>query len=167
MSDLLKAKWCAFLLFLGSIVAVGSAWGFQLIGGYVPCKLCLMQRVPYYIGIPLALVVLGLTFARKSVVAAIGFVILAVLFFYGGSVGAYQSGAEWSFWPGPTDCGGGAASPTSAQNMLSALHSTRVVDCSIASWRLLGLSFAGWNVVISICLVVIALTGVAYSLRRK
>ena len=32
---------------------VGTALGFQHIGGYIPCKLCLEQRMPYYVGVPL------------------------------------------------------------------------------------------------------------------
>ena len=43
------------LLALGMAVVVGSALGFQYIGGYIPCALCLMQRQPYYYGIPVAI----------------------------------------------------------------------------------------------------------------
>ena len=32
---------------------VGTALGFEHIGGYIPCKLCLEQRTPYYVGVPL------------------------------------------------------------------------------------------------------------------
>ena len=32
---------------------VGTALGFQHLGGYIPCKLCLEQRTPYYVGVPL------------------------------------------------------------------------------------------------------------------
>ena len=37
------------LLLVGGLAAIATAWGFQLIGGYVPCKLCLEQRIPYYL----------------------------------------------------------------------------------------------------------------------
>ncbi|TIL77246.1 MAG: disulfide bond formation protein B, partial [Mesorhizobium sp.] len=41
-------------LFLAAAMAatVGSALAFQHLGGYIPCKLCLEQRTPYYIGVP-------------------------------------------------------------------------------------------------------------------
>ena len=45
----------AAVLLLGLLTILG-AWGFQVIGGYFPCKLCLEQRVPYYVGLPVALV---------------------------------------------------------------------------------------------------------------
>ena len=43
----------SIFLLLAMVVTVGSALGFQYIGGYLPCKLCLEQRYPYYAGIPL------------------------------------------------------------------------------------------------------------------
>ena len=36
---------------------IAGAWFFELVLKLRPCPLCLEQRVPYYIGIPLALVV--------------------------------------------------------------------------------------------------------------
>ncbi|TYC53719.1 disulfide bond formation protein B, partial [Rhodobacterales bacterium] len=47
--------------------------------------------------------------------------------------------------------------PTAAAGMLDALKSVRVVSCTEASWRMLGLSFAGWNAVASAGLAVLAL----------
>src|SRR5690606_17584150 len=49
----------ARLAALGMAVTVGTAFGFQNIGGYIPCKLCLEQRLHYYIGIPVAVLALA------------------------------------------------------------------------------------------------------------
>ena len=46
----------ALFLAVAMTVVVGSALGFEHIGGYIPCALCLEQRTPYYIGAPLMLV---------------------------------------------------------------------------------------------------------------
>mgnify|MGYP001292426938 CR=1 FL=1 len=43
----------ALLMALGMGVTVGLAVSFEKIGGYMLCLLCLQQRIPYYIGIPL------------------------------------------------------------------------------------------------------------------
>ncbi|WP_417771647.1 disulfide bond formation protein B [Stappia sp.] len=159
MDSARKSAMAALLLVLaGGLAAILGAWGFQLIGGYAPCKLCLEQRVPYYIGLPVALVALALV-ARGRVrgLTALLLVVVAAIFAYGAGLGVYQAGAEWDFWAGPSDCGGGAAIPGSAANMLNALKSTRVVSCTEASWRMFGLSFAGWNAVVSAGLAVLAL----------
>lgn len=140
----------AGLAFLLAAATIAGAWGFQLIGGYVPCALCLTQRVPYYVGLPLAL--LGLLATVRPGTATLGrvlFLLAAAGFLYGAGLGVYQAGAEWGFWPGPADCGGGVATTTDAGNLLAQLKATRVVSCTEASWRLLGLSFAGWNAVVS------------------
>ncbi|MEP2703930.1 MAG: disulfide bond formation protein B [Roseibium sp.] len=154
------------LLLLGGLASIATAWGYQLIGGYVPCKLCLEQRVPYYAGLPLAALALILMVQGRKGLAAITLLAVAVIFAYGAGLGIYQSGAEWQFWDGPNDCGGGTAAPASAANMLQALQSTRVVSCTEASWRMFGLSFAGWNAVTSSGLAGLAVLS-AYLLKSQ
>ena len=153
------ARWSMLLLLAGGLVAIATAWGFQLIGGYAPCKLCLEQRVPYYIGLPLAAVAFGLSLKGRNGWAALVLLLTAAVFIYGAGLGIYQAGAEWQFWLGPNDCGGGGAAPTSTVDMLSALQHTRIVSCTEASWRMLGLSFAGWNAVASAGLAFLGLIG--------
>ncbi|WP_306031332.1 disulfide bond formation protein B [Stappia sp. MMSF_3263] len=158
------------LVIAGGLASILTAWGFQLIGGYVPCKLCLEQRIPYYVGLPLAVLALVLMIApagaaSRRTLAALLLLAVAAVFAYGAALGVYQAGAEWGFWAGPSDCGGGTAAPGSAANMLNALRSTRVVSCTEASWRMFGLSFAGWNAVISAGLALLALAAAAV-LRR-
>lgn len=145
------------LVLLGGLAVIAAAWGFQLIGGYVPCKLCLEQRIPYYAGLPLTAVALLLMTRNRNGLAMLMLLCVTAIFAYGWGLGVYQAGAEWQFWAGPSDCGGGTAAPATAANMLQALQSTRVVSCTEASWRMLGLSFAGWNAVASGGLAVLSL----------
>lgn len=170
MSDPARtSRQLVLLLIAGGLASILTAWGFQLIGGYVPCKLCLEQRIPYYVGLPLALlallVMLRGTPAQGRLVVTVLLLAVAAVFAWGAGIGAYQAGAEWGFWAGPADCGGGGGMPDSAANMLNALRSTRVVSCTEASWRMFGLSFAGWNAVISAGVAVLALAG-AWIWRR-
>jgi len=155
-ADVRLAQLALVLLLISGTAVIATAWGFELIGGYAPCALCLEQRVPYYAGLPLALGGLLLLMRGWTTLALLVLAAVALVFAYGAGLGIYQAGAEWAFWPGPVDCGGGAASPTDAANMLSALQSVRVVSCTEASWRMLGLSFAGWNAVASAALSVLA-----------
>ena len=68
------------------------------------------------------------------------------------------SGVEWHFWAGPSGCSGGAGDlATSAGSLLGALEEIKVVRCDEAPWRLFGLSFAGWNMVISLALFALSL----------
>ena len=134
----------ALLAFVIALAAILGAWGFQLVGGYVPCKLCLEQRVPYYIALPIVLVGLFIP-KRAAIVSRALFGVAAAIFLWGLALAVYHAGAEWALWPGPSDCGGGAATTTDAGGLLDQLASTRVVSCTEAAGRFLGLSFAGWN----------------------
>lgn len=153
----------AFAIGLGAILA---AWAFQLIGGYLPCQLCYQERIPYYLGLPP--LALGLWLAANGRLRgfARGLLLLSgVVFTAGFALGGYHAGAEWGFWPGPSDCGGGMPPAASADDLLGQIRSTRLVSCTEASFRLFGLSFAGWNVVASATVAVLAFVG-ARNLRR-
>ncbi|MEM5583516.1 disulfide bond formation protein B [Roseibium sp. AS2] len=160
------ARYATGLLLLGGLAAIATAWGFQLIGGFVPCKLCLEQRIPYYAGLPLAALALLLMVRGRTGLAVLALLLVAAVFAYGSGLGIYQAGAEWALWDGPNDCGGGSAAPSSAADMLKTLQATRIVSCTEASWRLMGLSFAGWNAVASAGLAVLALLA-ALLLKRS
>jgi len=143
---------------------IAAAWSFQLFGGYVPCALCLQERIPYYIGVPVALAALVAAVAGgPSWLIRLLLVVVAAVFAYGAYLGVYHAGAEWGFWPGPADCAAGAAPPaTSATDILSQIQTMRIVSCTEATWRFpagWGLSFAGWNAAGSLFLVAVALWG--------
>lgn len=153
-------KLAAALLLLGALALLAGALGFQHIGGYVPCKLCLAQRQPHYAMIPFSLILLAATWRQwPPTLIRATFILLAAVILYGAGIGVYQAGAEWDFWLGPNDCGGGIAITQSATDLLTQINKTKIVSCNTASWRMFGLSFAGWNVVASSILAIIALFG--------
>ncbi len=151
----------ALALFL-AIFTILTALGFQYIGGYVPCMLCLMERYAYYAGIPALFAALVLTAGGYGRLAAFLFFLVALGFLANTGLGIYHAGAEWKFWPGPTTCGGGESLTTSAGNLLNDIQHTKVIKCDEASLRFLGISFAGWNVVASVLLMAISFAA-AYS----
>jgi disulfide bond formation protein DsbB len=151
----------SLVLLAGMAATVGGALAFEHIGGYVPCALCLLQRDPYYYGLPVSLVAL----VASSVGASPGLIrflilLIAVLMLVGAGMGAYHSGVEWGFWEGPSACSAPVDSvPTNANDILADLNRVHGPSCTVASFRFLGLSFAGWNVVASLALAAIALRG--------
>lgn len=144
--------------------ALIGAWGFQYIGGLAPCPLCLLQRWPYYIGIPLA-AALALAAQRGAprwvVVSGLG--ALAIVLAVSVGFGVFHSGVEWKLWNGP-DCSATAAGPIIPRggSLMDAMRAQRIVLCDEAAWRLYGtLSLAGFNALISAGLfVLVTLAGV-------
>lgn len=156
----LRLKTAALWLTLAAAGTVGAALVLQYVYGYVPCKLCLTERLPYYAAVPLGLIAL----LAPSAVARLALGLAALGLLYGAGVGIYHAGAEWGFWPGPTDCGGGSgANPAAMGDFLNTLQSAKVVDCSTAALRVLGISLAGWSALVSFVLA--SLAGTA-ALRR-
>ena len=158
--------WIALTILVVAAGAILGALGFQYLAGYEPCALCLMQRTPYYLGIPLAAAIAAAIWAGVSrpVVAGL-FGLVAVLMLYNAGLGAYHSGVEWGWWQGPEAC----APTTSVESAGAMLDSLRAgvtgPSCTEAVWRFLGLSFAGWNVLIAGLLAVLALLGAWRTLR--
>jgi len=149
------ARMAAVAVLLVSAATIGGALASQHVFGLVPCKLCLWQRWPYYAGVPLAL----LTALAPPSLRRAGLWALALLFLASAGLGAFHAGVEWGFWPGPADCSGGSAPSGSVEDLLKSLDTARIVSCSEAAWRFLGLSLAGWNAVTSLILAGIAAAG--------
>ena len=150
----------AFLLLLGAIGVACASLSFQHIGGFQPCKLCYIQREIHYSMIPFtAITLFAIWRGWSALIIRLLFLIMLAILLYGAGVGVYQAGAEWDFWLGPNDCTEAVDIAKDAGNLLSQLQSTKLVSCTEAQLRILGLSFAGWNVVLSSVLILIALGG--------
>jgi disulfide bond formation protein DsbB len=146
----------AAALFLAA-AGIAIALGFEHLAGFVPCPLCLQQRYAYYAGVPILFGALVLLSAGQPRWSSMLFLLVALAFFANAGLGVYHSGAEWGFWPGPQTCGGGQALTTSAGNLLQDLQQTNVVRCDEAAGRFIGLSFAGWNVIASLLVMLLGL----------
>jgi disulfide bond formation protein DsbB len=150
-----SGRLAALLILLVAAATVGGALASQHVFGLVPCKLCLLQRWPYYLGIPLAAATMLPRSGGGASRAGLG--LLAIVFLVSAGLGAYHAGVEWGWFLGPSDCGGGAGAPVpGVGDLLRSLDRIRVVSCTEAAWRLLGLSLAGWNALVSLALAALA-----------
>jgi len=144
------------------VATILGAYFFEFALRYAPCPLCLTQRIPYYVAIPLAVVVTIAAYAGASrKLVAAGLVLIAVTMLIGAGLGVYHSGVEWKWWAGPSDCSGPITNFGAAGGLLQQIETTPVVRCDEAAWRLLGLSLAGYNTLISLAVAGIALWGAA------
>lgn len=153
--------WPALLLTAGMAVVILSALGFEHIGHYVPCALCLLQRWPYYVGIPIGiLAVLSSALNAPPAVTRTLLLLAGLTMLIGGGMGVYHAGAEWKFWEGPSTCATSVDAVTkNAGDLLNQINIQHGPSCTDASLRVLGLSFAGWNVITSVVLAGIAVFG--------
>jgi disulfide bond formation protein DsbB len=107
--------------------------------------------------VPLSGLLLALVLAdpgRAGIVRR-GLLLVALIMTAGAILGAYHAGVEWKWWPGPAACAFGGGLSGGLPN----LDTARAISCDEAQWRFLGLSFAGWNVVVSLAVAGLALWG--------
>jgi disulfide bond formation protein DsbB len=158
----------ATIIAIAGALTILGAWFFQYGLGLKPCPLCLEQRYPYYFAIPLAVLVLmgeSVGSSRRVLIAALIAILAGML--WNAGLGAYHAGIEWKLWAGPRDCTGTLDSLGSAGNLLDQLKSISVVRCDEAAWRFLGISLAGYNMLISLALAAVAGWGAVAALRQQ
>jgi disulfide bond formation protein DsbB len=138
-----------------STVLLLGAFAFQYLGGLPPCEMCIWQRWPHGAAILLgvggaALAATGALPARTSrTFAWLAVTALVVT----GAIGVFHAGVEWKFWPGPSHCTGVGYVP--GQDDFGPLN---IVRCDEAMWRLLGVSLAGYNAILSLAVAAIAVS---------
>jgi disulfide bond formation protein DsbB len=155
----------AFIALVG-LATIGGFFFFQYVLGYAPCPLCLDQRKAFYVCVPLAaLLVLGSGYGASRKVLLLGFAVIVIAMLWNAGLSAYHAGIEWKFWPGPIDCSG-PIKPLGSGSLLSRLQDVRLVRCDEAAWRFLGISLAGYDVLVSLLLAAVAAFGFRRALAR-
>ena len=126
------------------IVLILSSVHLLEILGFEPCDLCLKQRWPWYISLVLAIVP-NFIFQHKN---SIFLLLISLLLFLGAVFAGWHAGIEWNLWEGPKTCV--TQTIDYSNNLLEKLKSTSPApQCNQASFRVLGLSLAGYNFIIS------------------
>jgi disulfide bond formation protein DsbB len=145
-----------------------GAWFFQLVLDIRPCPLCLEQRYAYYLAVPLGgLVALAAVKDAPRALIYAGLAILALAALYNAGLGVYHAGVEWGFWQGPTECSGPVLDLGKAGSLFDNLDKVKVIRCDEVQWRFLGISLAGYNVLISLLMATLAAWGIAKTARRS
>jgi disulfide bond formation protein DsbB len=148
----------ALVILAIAVASIVGAFVFEALGD-TPCELCLKERIPYYAAIPVAgSAVLFAARGSRSLLCA-AFSVLALIFSASAIFGAYHAGIEWGFWPGPKECSGLLDQPRSVEDFLAQLQSVKVGRCDVPALRILGLSLAAWNAIISAGLSALATLG--------
>lgn len=155
----------SLIFLLAGLAVIGGAFYFQYEVGLTPCELCLKERVPWYT----AIVGAGLWGAlrhggwvERSVDTLCVFA-FALLFAVSGGLAFYHVAVEQHWVAGPDTCTARHFAGMTLAEITKALMTAPPVRCDVVQWRFLGVSLAGWNVVLSMAMIALALA----SLRRR
>src|SRR4051794_30819677 len=167
MRDISAAVTAPLAIAVIAALTLAGAWFFQLVLDIRPCPLCLEQRYAWYLAVPLG-ALLALAAARgapRSLLVA-GLALLALAVLANAWLAGYHAGVEWGFWPGPTECSGAVLDLGKAGSLFDNLDKVKVIRCDEVQWRFLGLSLAGYNVLLSLAAAALAVWGIARTPRR-
>jgi disulfide bond formation protein DsbB len=160
--SLILAQW-PWIALASSLTMLAIAHGFERFGGLAPCALCLHQREAYWIAAAIATLALLARRMEGAEVTNRALNLLLTFAFVGGAIVAgFHMGVEYKWWPGLPSCTA-ASSGAVPTDLIGALNQPlHVVGCDEAPWIFLGLSMAGWNMLISLKLAIYSGLSVFY-----
>ena len=120
--------------------------------GHEPCKLCLYERIPYFLSI---LLIIKIIFIEKY--KKITLLILFLVFMCSTVLAFYHFGIEQGFFSESLACTSGDLSKTLSKEELLQQLKLNSISCKDVSFRILGLSLAAINTIFSLVLSVIFL----------
>jgi len=151
---MLKQSNNIFLIIIFAVISLTSisALIIQYWLGHEPCKLCLYERVPYFLS---ALLMIKIFFFKKY--EKITLLILFLVFMISALLAFYHFGIEQGFFDESFVCNvESQLKILSKENLLKELNKN-IVSCKDVTFRILGLSLAAINTILSVVLSIIFL----------
>ena len=141
-----------FLIVILAIISftIISALIIQYWLGHEPCKLCLYERIPYFLSI---LLIIKIIFIKKY--EKITLLMLFLVFMSSTVLAFYHFGIEQGFFSESLACTSADLSKTLSKEELLQQLKLNSISCKDVSFRILGLSLAAINTVFSLILSVI------------
>ncbi len=146
----IKNKIIFNLILLFSIFALLSAYFIQYILGHQPCNLCLIQRIPYI----LTIIIITLSFIIKKY-EKIYLILLSLIFIVATFISFYHFGIEQGFIKESLVCDlSNQNNNLTKEDLLKELKE-KTISCKDVTFKILGLSLATINTIISMLLSII------------
>ena len=145
-----KIKTIFNLIFLLCLISIISAYFIEHILGHQPCNLCLIERIPYALG--LILIILNYTLIKKD-----QFIILLLILIFAFSliISLYHFGIEEGFFEESSVCGLKNVTDTISKEELLKQLSKKTISCKDVTFKIFGLSLTTINIAISLIVTVI------------
>ena len=149
MTKQINKKFLFSILIFTSLVLVSSfIIEHQL--GHEPCKLCLYERIPYFLSM---LIIITILFIKKY--ERVTLLVLFLIFISSAALAFYHLGIEEGFFNESLACTTGDLSKTLSKEELLQQLKQNSISCKDVSFRILGLSLAAINTIFSLVLSVI------------
>ena len=140
-----------FIIFLISSTSILSALYIEFILEYKPCRLCIYQRIPYFAAIFVSFI--GFNYYKNDNIL----IILIIVFTLSSIISGYHFGIENSFFDELSSCTNNSLDQLNKKELLETLGKNMPVNCKDATFKILGVSLAAINTILSISIVIISI----------
>ncbi len=144
------------IILLISASSMLSALYIEFILGYKPCKLCVYQRIPYLAAIFISFI--GFNYYKNDNIL----IILIIVFTLSSIISGYHFGIENSFFNELSSCANNSLDQLNKKELLETLGQNMPVNCKDATFKILGVSLAAINTILSILIVIISIRTLCY-----
>lgn len=155
------------LITIVSFSALSAAFIAEGLLGLEPCRLCIIQRYPFALGLMIGLIGLALRNNTKAVITLL--IITAISFLANSGIAFYHTGVEQHWWISAVEgCSVVFEDSNDTKSILENIMSAPMGDCSKIPWQdpIFGLSMANWNIPFCFGLFIYCLLAV-FSIIRK
>ena len=149
MTEQINKKILFYLLILISFVLI-SAFIIEHKLGHQPCKLCLYERIPYFLSILFIAKIFFIKIYQKETL-----LILSLIFVFSSCLAFYHFGIEQGFFKESLVCATENFSENITKEELLEQLSQSTISCKDVSFKIFGFSLAAINTIFSIILSVI------------
>ena len=137
-----------FILLL-CLISIISAYFIEYVLGHQPCNLCLIERIPYGLGLILIILNYFLIKNERFII-----LLLILIFIFSLILSFYHFGIEQGFFEESAVCGlENALSVITKEELLEQLQ-VKTVSCKDVTFRIFGFSLTAFNMIISLILVI-------------
>ena len=137
-------RYWAFIVFFLSMIAISSALIAEYIFNFLPCKMCLYQRYPYYF----IIIIFIFFYLFKKTSNLWLYILIELAIFFGLFYSIWHIGIEQKLLPGPSGCSGTLNKTSSIESLKEQIFNQPVVNCYDINWSILGLSAATVNMLL-------------------
>ena len=144
------------IIFFISLISIISALYIEYVLKYQPCKLCIYQRLPYLAAIFVTLI--GFNYSNNDKIL----IVTIMIFTLSAILSGYHFGIENNLFDELSACTSGSSDISNKSKLLDSLNKTMPVNCKDATFKILGISLAAINTILSILIVIFSIRTLVY-----
>ncbi len=144
------------IILIISMISIISALYIEYILQYEPCKLCIYQRLPYMAAIFISFI--GFNYSSNDKIL----IILIMIFVLSAIISGYHFGIENNLFDELSACVNDSLDISNKSKLLESLNQSMPVNCKDATFKILGVSLAAINTILSVLIVIFSIRTLTY-----